>query len=213
MTRAAYTAGMSSVIHSVTVYCSSSTAIPRACFDAAAELGAAIASRKWTLVYGGNFVGLMAAVAQAARDRGGRVVGVTPQLMVDKGLSDQKADELIVTNTMRDRKAIMEERGGAFVALPGGLGTFEEVFEIIVGKQLKYHDKAIVLLNVNRYFDPLLQMIEHGIEQRFIKSKARDLYFVAPTVAAAMDYLRHYVPPAPSADKWFTPAGPPSGAE
>jgi uncharacterized protein (TIGR00730 family) len=141
------------------------------------------------------------------------VVGVTPQLMVDKGLSDQKADELIVTNTMRDRKAIMEERGGAFVALPGGLGTFEEVFEIIVGKQLAYHDKAVVLLNVERYFDPLLQMIEHGIEHKFIKPMARELYFVAPTVAAAMDYLRQYVPPASSADKWFTPAGPPSGAE
>jgi len=116
---------MSSPIRSVTVYCSSSTAIPRVYFDAASALGAAIAKRKWTLVYGGNFVGLMAAVAQGARDAGGKVVGVTPQLMVDKGLSDGQADELLVTNTMRDRKALMEERGDSFVALPGGLGTFE----------------------------------------------------------------------------------------
>jgi uncharacterized protein (TIGR00730 family) len=204
---------MSSTIRSVTVYCSSSTAIPRAYFDAASELGTSIARQKWTLVYGGNFVGLMAAVAKAARDAGGRVVGVTPQLMVDKGLSDKKADELLVTNTMRDRKALMEERGDAFVALPGGLGTFEEVFEIIVGKQLAYHHKAIVILNVAGYYDPLLAMIEHGIEHKFIKSKARELYFVATTVAQAIDYLRNYVPPATTADKWFTPAGPPSGAE
>src|SRR6059058_3254557 len=98
---------MSYSIRSVTVYCSSSTAIPRAYFDAAKDLGSAIAKQNWALVYGGNFVGLMAAVAQAARDAGGRVVGVTPQLMVDKGLSDAMADELLITNTMRDRKALM----------------------------------------------------------------------------------------------------------
>lgn len=177
------------------------------------ELGSAVARQKWSLVYGGNFVGLMAAIAQAARDAGGKVIGITPQLMVDKGLSDADADELIVTNTMRDRKALMEERGDAFVALPGGLGTFEEVFEIIVGKQLAYHSKPIVLLNVAGYFDPLLQMIEHGIEQRFIKPKARELYHVASDVADAIEHIRNYTPPPATADKWFTPAAPPSAVE
>jgi uncharacterized protein (TIGR00730 family) len=203
---------MSSPIRSVTVYCSSSTAIPKAYFEAAEELGRSIAKHKWHLVYGGNFVGLMASIAQSARDAGGRVIGITPQLMVDKGYADSKADELIVTNGMRDRKALMEERGDAFVALPGGLGTFEEVFEIIVGKQLNYHSKPIVLLNVLRYFDPLLRMIEHGIEHKFIKSKARELYFVAETVPAAIDHLRSYTPPPPT-DKWFGRGGPPSATE
>jgi cytokinin riboside 5'-monophosphate phosphoribohydrolase len=200
------------MIRSITVYCSSSSAVSRAHFDVANQLGAAIARQEWTLVYGGNFVGLMAAIAQAARDTGGKVIGITPQLMVDKGISDPNCDELVVTNDMRDRKALLEERGDAFVALPGGLGTFEEVFEIIVGKQLHYHNKAIVLLNVGDYYGPLLAMIEHGIEQKFIKSAARELYFVARTVTDAIEYLQTYVPPAQS-DKWFKPAGIPSGAE
>jgi uncharacterized protein (TIGR00730 family) len=203
--------GMTS-IRSVTVYCSSSSAVPRAYFDAATALGAAIARQNWTLVYGGNFVGLMAAVAQGAREAGGKVIGITPQLMADKGIADKKCDELIVTNDMRDRKALLEERGDAFIALPGGLGTFEEVFEIIVGKQLHYHNKPIVLLNVDDYYRPLLAMVEHGIEQKFIKPAARELYFVAQTVSHAIEHLQTYVPPAPI-DKWFTPGAIQSDAE
>ena len=198
-------------IHAVTVYCSSSIGVPRVYVDAAAELGASIAGQQWTLVYGGNFIGLMAAISQAARDRGGKVVGITPKLLVNKGYADPHCDELIVTNGMRDRKAMLEERGDAFIALPGGLGTLEEVFEIIVGKQLDYHDKPIVLLNIADYYRPLLQMIEHGIELHFIKPKARELYFVAATVAQAMDYLQQYTPPATGAD--WTGKTPPSGVE
>ncbi len=171
--------------------------------SAARELGAGIAGRKWSLVYGGNYVGLMAAVAKGARDAGGRVIGITPQLMHDKGLSDSNADELIVTNGMRDRKALLEERCDAFVTLPGGLGTFEELFEIIVGKQLGYHNKPIVLLNVDEFYRPLLTMIEHGIELKFIKPASRDLIFVAATVTEAIDFLISYVPAKP-VDKWFT---------
>jgi len=115
-----------------------------------------------------------------------------------------------VTNDMRDRKALMEERGDAFLTLPGGLGTFEEIFEIIVGKQLGYHKKPIVLLNVAGYFAPLLQMIEHGIEQRFIKPAVRELYFVAGNVDEAVGHFRSYRPPV-VADKWFKDV--PSAAE
>src|SRR5688500_2765328 len=110
-------------IRSITVYCSSSGAVPRIYFDAAAELGDAIARQQWTLIYGGNSIGLMQALAEAVRGGGGKVVGITPQLMVDKAIADHKADELIVTATMRERKGIMEQRGDAFVTLPGGLGT------------------------------------------------------------------------------------------
>ena len=198
-------------VRSITVYCSSSSAIPRVYTEAAAELGAAIARAGWRLVYGGNAVGSMGVLADACRAAGGKVVGITPQLMVDKGISDSKCDELHVTECMRERKRQMEHRGDAFITLPGGLGTFEEIFEIIVGKQLAYHDKPIVLLNIDGYFTPLLAMIEHGIEHRFIKPDARSLYFVAATVDEAIEHIRSYRPPAHT-DKWFEKAVP-SGVE
>jgi uncharacterized protein (TIGR00730 family) len=187
-------------IQAVTVYCSSSTTVAQAYFRAADDTGRAIARNNWSLVYGGNAIGLMKTVADSVRAGGGKVIGVTPQLMVDKKLHDTRAHELIVTNTMRDRKAIMEERGDAFLTLAGGLGTFEEIFEIIVGKQLAYHNKPIALLNTDGYFNPLLQMIDHGIQQNFIKPRSRQLYFVAPSVDEAIAYFKSYHP-APNADK------------
>jgi uncharacterized protein (TIGR00730 family) len=177
-------------VRSVTVYCSSSSELAPHYTRAGAELGAAIARNGWKLVYGGNRIGLMATVADSARSAGGKVIGITPQLMLDQGIGDDACDELVVTPGVRERKALLEQRGDGFIALPGGLGTFEELFEILVGRLLGYHDKPIVVLNTAGYFDPLLAMIEHGIEQRFIKPRARQAYFVAPTVTAAMDYLR-----------------------
>jgi cytokinin riboside 5'-monophosphate phosphoribohydrolase len=185
-------------IHAVTVYCSSSSKLAAVHNEAAAELGRALAHNGWKLVYGGNNVGMMGILADAVREAGGKVVGVTPQLFVDKGSADELCDELIVTSGMRDRKAAMEERGDAFIALPGGLGTFEEIFEIICGKVLGYHNKPIVLLNVDGYYDPLLAMIEHGVEQNFIKAKARELYFVTLNVAEAVEHIRTYAAPAPA---------------
>jgi uncharacterized protein (TIGR00730 family) len=134
--------------------------------------------------------------------------------MVDKGIHDSLADELLITQGMRERKAMMEDRGDAFLTLPGGLGTFEEIFEIIVAKQLRFHKKPIAILNTAGYFNPLLAMIDHGIEQHFIKPKARELYFVAESVDQAVNYYKSYQPPD-LADKWFEgiPASPPSGIE
>jgi uncharacterized protein (TIGR00730 family) len=189
---------MAAMIHAVTVYCSSSSRVTSAIFAAARELGSALAQNNWKLVYGGNNVGVMGALADAARGAGGKVIGVTPQLFVDKNAADPQCDELIVTAGMRERKAIMEERGDAFIALPGGLGTFEEFFEILCGKVLASHRKPIVLLNVENYYVPLLAMIEHGIENHFIKPKSRELYFVAASVRDAIEHLRKYTPPAPS---------------
>ena len=177
------------MIRSVTVYCSSSKHIPRVYFDAGAELGAAVARAGWDLVYGGNRVGLMATVADAARAAGGRVIGITPRLLVEQGVGDDLCAELVVTECMRERKRLLEQRGDAFIALPGGLGTFEEFFEVLVGRWLGYHAKPIVLLNTNGYYQPLLAMIEHGVEQRFIRPVTQDLYFVAETVGEAMAYL------------------------
>lgn len=190
------------MIKSVTVYCSSSSALDQHFNDAAQSLGRGIAVQGWQLVYGGNFVGLMACVARGCREAGGKVIGITPQLMHDKGLSDPDADELVITNDMRDRKALLERRGDAFVALPGGLGTYEEIFDIVVARQLGYHEKPIVLLNIQGYYDPLLKLVEHGIQQRFIKALARQLYFVAGTVEEAIEHLKKPTPPV-LVDKWF----------
>jgi uncharacterized protein (TIGR00730 family) len=178
-----------SAIRSVTVYCSSSRELPAVYYDAGRALGAALVRNGWRLVYGGNRVGLMGVVADAVRDGGGRVTGVSPRMMVEQGIGDDACDEMIVTENMRDRKSLLEARGDAFLALPGGLGTFEEVFEILVGRLLGFHDKPIVLLNVARYYDPLLAMIEHGIEHRFIKPRARAAYFVANDVSQAIAHL------------------------
>ena len=186
------------MIRSVTVYCSSSKEIASDYLDAGADLGAAIARAGWTLVYGGNRIGLMAAVADAARGAGGKVVGITPQLMLDHGIGDEHCDELIVTSGMRERKALLEQRGDAFVALPGGLGTLEELFEVLVAKLLGYHDKPIVLLNTGGYYNPLLAAIEHGIAERFIKPRARQAWCVADDVPETMAYLRAAPPPAPA---------------
>ncbi len=181
---------MASAIRAVTVYRSSSHAVSRVYMKAAAELGRAIAANGWMLIYGGNNVGTMGALADGCRGAGGQVVGITPQLFIDKGVDDKDCHELIITACMRTRKAAMEQRGDAFITLPGGLGTLEEIFEIIVSKQLGFHRKPIILLNVGDYFAPLLAMIEHGVEQRFIRKDARLLYFVAANVEDAVGYLR-----------------------
>jgi len=201
------------MIKAITVYCSSSKSLASVYYDAGRELGRAIAENGWKLVYGGNNIGLMGVLADAVRDGGGKVVGITPKLFCDKGLDDKACDELVVTDGMRDRKAILEERGEAFIAMPGGLGTFEEIFEIIVGKQLGFHNKPIVLLNIDGYWSPLLELIDRAIDQNFIKPKARELFYVTSTVADAITHLRTYSPPRAS-HEWFPHADElPSAAE
>ena len=184
-------------IRTVTVYCSSGRHVAPVFFDAARELGTSIAQNGWRLVYGGNCIGCMGALADAARVAGGQVTGITPQLLVDEGIADERCDELVVTSGMRERKALLEERGDAFVALPGGLGTFEELFEILVGRVQGYHAKPIVLLDVAHYYRPLLAMIDDGIEQHFIRPKVRAAFHVATSVADAIAFLRGHVPDQP----------------
>jgi uncharacterized protein (TIGR00730 family) len=176
-------------ITAVTVYCSSSKALSPHYYDAGAAMGRAIAREHWKLIYGGNAIGLMKTVADAARAAGGRVIGITPQLFVDEGCHDEQCEELVITQTMRERKQVLEQRGDAFIALPGGIGTMEEILEIIAGRALKVHTKPIVLVNVQGYWNPLLGMFQHAVEHGFIKSRHLSLYFVASTVDEAIEYL------------------------
>lgn len=178
------------MIRTVTVYCSSSSDIHPDYLATARQIGAALAGQNYTVVYGGNRVGCMHAVAEGVRSARGRLVGITPQLFVDRGYHDTQADELIVTATMAERKTLLARRADAFLALPGGLGTYEELFEQLVARQLRYHDKPIVVLNQRGYFDPLRAMIEHGIEEKFIKPAARGLSRFAATADEALRMLR-----------------------
>ena len=162
--------------------------------EAAHELGTAIADAGWTLVYGGNDTGCMGTLARAARASGGRVVGVSPQIFVDKGVIDNLCDELIITEDMRKRKEIMEQSGDAFVALPGGIGTYEELFEILVGKQLRFHNKPIVVINVDDYFRPLIDMLERGRELGFVRHGTIEQMYITQSIPAGIEHIRSYQP-------------------
>ncbi|CAN5608966.1 TIGR00730 family Rossman fold protein [soil metagenome] len=193
---------MPNSIRAVTVYCSSSSMLAPSYFDAARQIGRAIAAQKWSLVYGGGNTGLMGAVADAVAEAGGKVVGIMPRSIMAREVNRAGCDEFLVTDCMRTRKAALESRGDAFIALPGGLGTFEEIFEIIVGRQLNTHAKAIVLLNTNQYWEPFRAMVQQGIDQHFIKPDAHDYFHLASTSADAIDYIREFVPTPPD-DKWL----------
>ena len=184
------------------VYCSSSDVIEPQYFEAATALGEAMAARGDVLVYGGGNVGLMGAVARSLHSRGGRVIGVIPAFMVERELAFVDATELIVTGDMRERKAAMESRADAFLALPGGFGTLEEMLEIITLKQLQQHTKPIVFLNTAGFYTPLAELFEHMAAQRFIKAYADSLYDFAATVGEVFAYLDGYQPPQLEA-KWF----------
>lgn len=188
------------VMH-LTVFSSSSDAIDPAFFEVASELGREIARRGDTLVYGGGKIGLMGAMARAATEGGGKVIGVIPRYLVERGL-DFSDCELHLTRDLRERKAKMEALGDAFIVLPGGFGTLEELLEILTLKQLHQHQKAIVILNANGFFDPLLELFEHVFRQRFAKETTRALYHFSTSVPDVFSYLDSYIPSAVPA-KWF----------
>ncbi len=145
------------MIAAVTVFCGSSNAVEPKYFTAARELGEKLARRGWRLVYGGGSVGLMGALSRAVLAEGGHVPGVIPKALLDLGVGERGVSELVVTDGLRDRKAIMDERGDAFVALPGGLGTLEEVLEVLTLKQLGYHTKPVVVLDLDGFYDTVRQ--------------------------------------------------------
>jgi len=187
---------------SIAVYCSSSDIIHQDYFKTAQDLGQLMAKNNLELVYGGGVVGLMGEVARSVKNNGGRTLGVIPKALNIDNVVHDIDDELIITDGMRERKAIMDERSGAFIGLPGGFGTFEEMFEVLTLKQLGYHNKAIVFLNVRGYYDKLLEMFGHIYAEGFAKEQYRVLYHVCESAQEAVDYLKNYQPPD-LPDKWF----------
>lgn len=169
-------------------------------YRAAAEaLGHTLAERRIGLVYGGARVGLMGAVADAMLARGGSVVGVIPEALVAREVAHTALDDLRIVPTMHTRKALMADMADAFVALPGGWGTLDELFEILTWAQLGLHRKPVGLLNVRGYFDPLLLLLEHTMDEGFVSREARQLLTVASTAGQLLDQLREHVPPPSSA--------------
>jgi uncharacterized protein (TIGR00730 family) len=189
------------------VYCSSSGSVAPVHAEAARAFGAGLAERGHGLVWGGAKVGLMGEVAGAARAGGGPTVGVIPESMLAREIADHEADELIVTPDMATRKAEMAHRADAFVALPGGFGTLEELFEQLTLRLLRFHDKPIVIVDVEGFWAPLVALFEHLYEERFARPESRAAYVVADGAAAglvALDEALAAAAPAPDLPgKWL----------
>ena len=179
---------------SICVYCGSRPG-ERPEFSRAAEaVGEWIGAHRGQLVYGGGRTGLMGTVAEATREAGGRVVGIIPKALVDKELSNPLCDELHVVDTMHERKAMMGERADAFVALPGGIGTFEELFEIWTWRQLGYHDKPTGILNTANYYDGLLGFLAHSVREGFMGEWQMGLVRTGTDPVELLSALRAEVP-------------------
>ncbi|MEJ0003416.1 MAG: TIGR00730 family Rossman fold protein [Pararobbsia sp.] len=187
-------------MRSVCVYCGSSTGAQPVYAEAAREFGRALAARGLTLVYGGGKVGLMGLIANEVLEGGGRAVGVIPELLLSKEVGHTGLTELHVVKDMHERKKMMADRADAFVALPGGVGTYEELFEVYTWAQLGYHHKPVGVLNVAHYFDPFKAMLDHTVRAGFMRREYVELLQIADSTTALLDKLDRYVPPV--ADKW-----------
>lgn len=193
---------MSEIISNVCVFCGSSEGRNPVYAEAARALGRSLAVHGYGLVYGGGRIGLMGEIARAVLDAGGEAVGVIPEALLKREVGHGALTRLEVVNSMHERKARMAELSDGFIAMPGGFGTFEEWFEIITWAQLGIHDKPCVLLNVNGYFDPLLEMIERSVAEGFIRPVHRELFAVATTSDEALDCVATLQPE--SGEHWLS---------
>jgi hypothetical protein len=176
---------------SICVFCSSSDSIDEVYFKIAIDLGCQIGNLNLDLVYGGGAIGLMGAVARSVHKNGGRVVGVFPEFLREKTEDFEyvDADELIIAETMRIRKAIMDERADAFIALPGGIGTLEETIEIMSMKQLGLSDKPLVFINTNNFYDDLISSFQKMVDLKFADASILNSFAVCPNPSSALEFI------------------------
>jgi uncharacterized protein (TIGR00730 family) len=186
---------------SLCVFCGSSPGARPEYADAALELAEEMAARGIGLVYGAGCVGLMGVLADAMLSAGGQVVGVIPQALVDREVAHEGLTELEIVDSMHERKRRMAERSDAFVALPGGIGTLEELFEVFTWAQLGIHAKPCGLLDVAGYYRPLREMLDRMVSERFLRPQHRELLVVAETPAELLDRLASHDPPP--VEKWL----------
>ena len=179
------------------IYCASSSDIDAIYVDAAAHLGELLAENNITCINGGGNLGLMGAIIDSILLHGGKVKGVIPKFMVDSGWGHQKLSEQIVTATMHERKQKMAELSNAAIAMPGGVGTLEELLEIITWKQLGLYNHPIIILNINNYYNSLLEMFDNMIEEGFMHERYRDIWRVVNTPEEAIAAIHEQTP-------WFS---------
>ena len=173
----------------ICIYGASSNKLAQEYYDAAEALGALMAQQGHTLVFGGGHGGIMGAVARGAHAHGGAIIGVAPRFFDRPGILFEECTEFIYTETMRERKAIMEERSDAFLVLPGGIGTYEEFFEMLTLKQLGRHSKPMAMLNTRGYYDPMAAMMQNTVDEGFMSADCMELYGVCNTPAEALEYV------------------------
>lgn len=178
----------------VCIFGASSATLDEVFYADAQRLGEKLAANGHTLVFGGGREGLMGAVARGAAAKGGKIIGIAPRFFDEPGILYEGCTEMIFTDTMRERKRLMEEKSDACIVLPGGIGTYEELFEILTLKQLGKTHRAIIFLNTDAYYAPLMALLEHTAERRFMSKKCLGLFGVAETPEAAIKALESYVP-------------------
>ncbi len=179
----------------ICIYGASSDLIDKIYLDESFSLGEKMAKRGHSLVYGGGAQGVMGASARGTKSGGGKVIGVSPSFFNVDGVLFEECDELIYTETMRERKAIMEDRADAFVIAPGGIGTYEEFYEILTLKQLARHNKAIVIFNIGGYYNKMIEALKEAEDKNFIRPQTLALYEVLDDPEKIVDYLEGYIPP------------------
>ena len=187
----------------ICVYCGSSPGRLPDYRDAARVLGHELAARDLGLVYGGAGIGVMGAVADAILEKGGQAIGVIPYALATREVAHSGLDELFVVDSMHERKAKMAELSDGFIALPGGWGTIEEIFEMLTWAQLGFHKKPCGLLNISGYYDHLFTFLEHAIDQRFVREEYRPMIMMEQTAGDLLDRYQQYQ--APSVKKWIGP--------
>jgi len=190
-------------LEKICVFCGSSEGNDAAIINAAKDLGTAFAQQKITLVYGAAKIGIMGIIAQAVLDNKGTVIGIIPEFLKKKEVVHLGLSQLINTQNMHDRKLKMQEQSDGFIALPGGMGTLEELFEILTWLQLGLHDKPIGLLNTNHFYDDLLQLLETMVRKGFLKMENYELLLVSDSIDMLLQKMKDFK--APQIPKWLNP--------
>lgn len=180
----------------VCIYCASSPNVAPDILAAGKKLAELLAQAGLEMVYGGTTCGLMLATAQAHKAAGGRLIGVVPRFMIERGIQNPDLDETIVSDSMADRKTAMQKRSGAFVCLPGGMGTYDELFDTLTQRQLRLLPKPIIMLNTRGYYEPLMAMLKRGVAEKIIMVEHLQLLTLLDTPEEVIEFLRH-PPPEP----------------
>ena len=178
----------------ICIYGASSNAIDKSFLDAGEQLGKAIAQNNHTVVFGGGAAGLMGAVARGAHSENGEIIGICPSFFNVDGALFTDCTEMIYTETMRERKQLLDEMSDAFVITPGGIGTFDEFFEIYTLRQLAVHQKPIVIFNTNGYYNPLIDMLNNAIYKAFMPATNMDLLFISDDPQKIINHIQNYNP-------------------